>query len=266
MKNKETRIMKVTMDAEEFEKYDSGKTRSNHGIRNSKGRLSALPDIEPVTDEDLPEREVVKTETIYIESEKQESNSIGTMVGEALANIIVDVISDPEVQEGLAKLGKAFWYCKVKPRIEKTVQWIKSDKKFQTKASQLSTKSEAVIQPKYAIEIDNKQHGKFTVSEGEAKKLIEMMREEARRLSAMIYLLSNISIKDDKTEEEHILEQAYIKQLLSEESQKTIKNLVDNKKLLDSDTVICFTDFLNGYIRNGETRIAIPALVSKDSE
>ena len=145
MKNKETRIMKVTMDAEEFEKYDSGKTRSNHGIRNSKGRLSALPDIEPVTDEDLPEREVVKTETIYIESEKQESNSIGTMVGEALANIIVDVISDPEVQEGLAKLGKAFWYCKVKPRIEKTVQWIKSDKKFQTKASQLSTKSKTVI-------------------------------------------------------------------------------------------------------------------------
>lgn len=49
---KETRIMKVTLDADEFEKFDQGITHSDNGLRNEKGRLSALPDIAPVTDDD----------------------------------------------------------------------------------------------------------------------------------------------------------------------------------------------------------------------
>ena len=264
MAQKETRIMKVTMDAEDFKNYDQGNTHSNHGVRNSKGQLSALPDIEPVTDEDLPEREVIKKETVYIDSERQETNSIGTIVGEAIASIIVDIISDPEIQKGIAELGKTFWYHKVKPRIDKTIHRIKSDNKPQTKAPLPFSNNKSVSNTKYKVENNNEQCGKITISKEEAAKLIEATKEEARRLAAMIYLLSNISIKDTKTEDEYILEQAYIKQLLSDESMNTMRNLVENKQLLDKQTVICFTDFLNGYIRNGEKIIAIPIEVHKN--
>ena len=42
----------------------------------------------------------------------------------------------------------------------------------------------------------------------------------------MIYLLSNIIVKDDKTQEEYVIEQAYIKQLVSEESRNTMEMLI----------------------------------------
>ena len=67
---KETRIMKVTLDADEFKKFDQGITHSDSGLRNEKGRLSALPDIASVSDADLPQREIVRTETVYVEREQ----------------------------------------------------------------------------------------------------------------------------------------------------------------------------------------------------
>ena len=85
-----------------------------------------------------------------------------------------------------------------------------------------------------------------------------MRREEAKRLSAMIYLLSKITVKNEKTQEEYVIEQAYIKQLLSEESRNTMEMLVANTQLLDEGSAICFSDFLNGYVRNGNQLIAIP--------
>ena len=78
----------------------------------------------------------------------------------------------------------------------------------------------------------------------------------------MIYLLSNIVVKDDKTQEEYVIEQAYIKQLVSEESRNTMEMLIANRQLLDEGTAICFSDFLSGYIRNGKQRIAIPVSIN----
>ena len=56
-----------------------------------------------------------------------------------------------------------------------------------------------------------------------------------------------------------MLEQSYIKELVSEEAEHTMRVLVANKQILDKETVICFTDFLDGYLRNGELRIPVPA-------
>ena len=109
----------------------------------------------------------------------------------------------------------------------------------------------------YEIDVVDQVRGKITVSGEEAAKLVEEVREEAKRLSAMIYLLSNITIKDEKTHEEYVLEQAYIKQLVSNEARNTMEMLVANRQLLDESTAICFSDFLNGYVRHGEQRIAI---------
>lgn len=262
---KETRIMKVTLDADEFEKFDQGITHSDSGLRNEKGRLSALPDIAPVSDDDLPQREIVRTETVYVEREHT-NDSLGAKLGHAAAEIVVDVLSDPEIQEGLANLGKAFWYYKVKPRINHAIEWIKSDKKFETKAAQLTASAKSKTETSYEVEVVDQAKGKIVVSGEDAALLVAAVREEAKRLSAMIYLLSNITVKDDKTQEEYVIEQAYIKQLVSDESRNTMEMLVANRQLLDEGTAICFSDFLNGYIRSGNQRIAIPVNSNGHSE
>ena len=259
---KETRIMKVTMDADEFEKYDKGITHSDSGLRNDNGRLSALPDIAPVTDEDLPRREVVRVETAYVETAPVDS-SLVAKIGHTVAEIVVDIFSDPEIQEGLAKLGKAFWYYRVKPRINNAIQWMKGDKKFETKASRLVASSEPSAETSYEVEIVDQVRGKITVSGEEAAKLVGAVREEAKRLSAMIYLLSNITVKDEKTQEEYVIEQAYIKQLVSDEARNTMEMLVANRQLLDEGMAICFSDFLNGYVRHGEQCIEIPVNIDE---
>lgn len=250
---RETRIMKVTMHPEEFEKFDKGITHSNSGLRNEKGHMSVQPDIAPVSYEDLPHHEIVRTETIYVDREPPRSG-LGSIIGHAVAEAVTEVLRDPEVQEGLAMLGKAFWYYKVKPRIDNAIQWLKSDKKFETKASRLMESSKVRVDTSYEIEVA----GKITVSGEDAEKLVAAVREEAKRLSAMIYLLSKITVKNEKTQEEYVIEQAYIKQLLSEESRNTIEMLVANTQLLDEGSAICFSDFLNGYVRNGNQLIAIP--------
>lgn len=69
-KKKITRVMRVTMDEDEFDKYDRGETHSNSGLRNKTGRLSALPDIAPIEEEDLPQREIVVYQDRYFEPER----------------------------------------------------------------------------------------------------------------------------------------------------------------------------------------------------
>ena len=61
----ESRIMRVSMTKDEFKKFDEGETHSNNGVRTKKGSLSALPDIEEISEDDLPTREVVRTEIVY---------------------------------------------------------------------------------------------------------------------------------------------------------------------------------------------------------
>lgn len=41
-KKKVTRTMKVTMDEDEFEKYDKGITHSDKGLRDKKGKVNAV--------------------------------------------------------------------------------------------------------------------------------------------------------------------------------------------------------------------------------
>ena len=74
----------------------------------------------------------------------------------------------------------------------------------------------------------------------------------------MMFLWSNISIKDEKSDSEYIIEQACITQLLSEDVHKTVEALVANKQLLDESTVRTLSDYLEGYLTNGDRRIPIP--------
>ena len=59
-KKKETRIMRVTMDADEFSKFDKGETYSKNGIRRKGGSISTFVDIAPPSESDLPQKLFIK--------------------------------------------------------------------------------------------------------------------------------------------------------------------------------------------------------------
>lgn len=61
--------------------------------------------------------------------------------------------------------------------------------------------------------------------------MLAKTKESASELTRLIYLLSNIVVKDDVTAEEYSLEQSYIKELLSESSVSTMTFLLQNRQL-----------------------------------
>ena len=82
-----------------------------------------------------------------------------------------------------------------------------------------------------------------------------------QELSELIYLLSRIYIKDEKTGEERQLERDYINRLFSDEAASIMRYGLENRHKLsiDDETAESFNDFLNGYIRNGTQLIALKA-------
>lgn len=263
-KKKTTRLMKVTLDADEFEKFDNGETHSDKGLRSNKGQLSALPDIAPVSEDDLPQREVIRTKVVY-KSAPKASNA--EKVAQACGNIVVNVLSDPEVQKSLTLLVKSLWHNKVMPSITARVQGMKDALNGERQASKLMKKPKPAKADVTPLEFQDEQGCQFVVTKEQAEWLLAETRKKARELSEMIFLLSNICIKDEKTQEECTLQQSYIKELTSKEAVDTMRTLVQHKQLLGEDTVLCFSDFLKGYIRNGKHRIRIPVTVcSSDDE
>lgn len=255
-KKKVTRIMKVTLEEDEFEKFDKGETHSDNGLRGEKGKLSALPDIAPISEDDLPTREVVRTEIVY--EPVREEPSMGVKIAQAGVDIVGKVLSDPEIQEGIALLIKTYWHYKVKPKILTHVQQIKDNFTKETKVSKIAKRNSTTETVAYQFETKNEQGEKIIVTGEQAERLLIEFRQRAKELSAIIFILSSICVKDEKTQEEYVLEQSYLKQLASEESISTMQMLTQHKQLLDEGAALCISDFLKGYVRSGEKLIKIP--------
>lgn len=260
-KKKVTRIMRVTLDEDEFEKYDKGITHSDSGLRNDSGRLSALPDIAPINDEDLPKREVIVTRDRYIQPPEP---SLGQMLKQeakyaayyAITDAIHDIIYDPRKRAILWNRAKSAW--------NSLVEWVRpSDRATVARKEDLgphyaTRQNQETIE--YEVETVDENNQRIVVTGEQAEELVNALRQKARELSSMIFLLSNTAVKDEKSESDFILEENCIKQLVSEEATNTMRLLVAQKQLLDEGTAICFTDFLDGFVRNGDRRIPIPAL------
>ena len=142
--NLETRTMNVTMSQDDFKKLDSGELRSNHGLRDSSGHIKASLDISYISENELPQREVVRTETVYKESPVP-SPTAQALTGTTM-EILGDILSDPEVKKSISDLIHVLWHYKVQPKIQDTIDRIKgisqpqpprSEQVFQTKAEQI---------------------------------------------------------------------------------------------------------------------------------
>lgn len=99
-------------------------------------------------------------------------------------------------------------------------------------------------------ETNARKQEKIIVTKEEAEKMVYELRDEARKLVAMIYIVSNLSVKDEKSDNEIAIEQSYIKQLVTEESIATMEFILNNRQLLivDNKTVQVFDKFLNEHV------------------
>lgn len=262
--NSETRIMKVTMSQDDFKKLDSGELHSNHGLRNSSGHIKASLDISSISENELPQREVIHTEIVYKEpTNPSRMAQFAVDATEATMEIVGDILSDPEVKKSISDLIHVLWCYKVQPKIQDTIDRIKGISKpqaplpeqvFQTKAEQILSSQTAVPNSK------NISSEPIPVTNEQAAFLLSKAKESASELTRLIYLLSNIVVKDDVTADEYSLEQSYIKELLSESSMSTMTFLLQNRQLgiIDDKTALLFSDVLEGYVSDGQQRISLP--------
>lgn len=261
--NLETRTMNVTMSQDDFKKLDSGELRSNHGLRDSSGHIKASLDISYISENELSQREAVRTETVYKES------PVSSPMAQALVRatgttmeIWGDILSDPEVKKSVSDLIHVLWHYKVQPKIQDTIDRIKGISPPQPPLSEqvFLTKTEQILSSQTIVP-DSKDTSfePIPVTNEQAAFLLAKTKESASELTRLIYLLSNIVVKDDVTAEEYSLEQSYIKELLSESSVSTMTFLLQNRQLgiIDDKTALLFSDVLEGYVSDGQQRIPL---------
>lgn len=228
-----TRKMNVTMSEDEFNKFDKGETHSNKGLRDDKGKLSALPDIETIPDNEL-----------------SKDASSGSSSDKSKVITALEFLNEhPEIANLLIKAG-----AKIISKIKMIVTNRKSKKQINT------VQVETVVQNDNSVSASeiNDSQGKIVVNPEQFDQMISALKTKVQELTTMIYTLSNIIVLDDKTDEVYMLEQNCLKELASEESRKTMKSLLENKALLDNETTLLFSDYLNGYIRHDNELIPIP--------
>lgn len=178
-----------------------------------------------------------------------------------IANEVYDAIHDLRKRAIIVHRAKQLWRDCIKPVFPSEK---KEEPKYRTKAEQILAEREQQEQTKiaYQSETVNENQKRIIVTGEQAKMVVEAMRQKAKEFSAMIYLLSNICVKNEKTDTEYVLEEAYIKQLVSEKATSIMRTLAAHWQLLDEGMPLCFEDWLNGYIRSGDHRIPIPAVIS----
>ena len=251
VKEKETRLMKVTMYADEFKKFDKGKIHSNHGLRNENAKISVLPDIAPVDKDDYPIEKENYTESFDQDwNEESENSSWGEKIVIDLADIIVDILNDPEVKENLKMFVQNYWYYKIKPNFKEIIQRIRRKETQKSNFITIDVGENSKAKMALLCETNARKQEKIIVTKEEAEKMVYELRDEERKLVAMIYIVSNLSVKDEKSDNEIAIEQSYIKQLVTEESIATMEFILNNRQLLivDNKTVQVFDKFLNEHV------------------
>ena len=261
---KETRQMNVTLPKEEFAKLDRGETHSNYGIRYDNGSLSAIPDIQPINNKannntsgkkpaaktpkpSEPPPQIVFASPI---EEKQEETLFEKAIGLATQTAIEQLFQE-EVLDLVVARAKKRW--------QKFLRWLNNEPEppVAVSGNALTSQNTSGL-PATDAGNDSIPDARIEVSEETAFNLVEYAKYHARELAKTLHLLQSICIKDEITGEERVLRDYYIKQLIEDEARQSMEYLVGQNALLDDGTRSAFSEFLNGYIRNGDRLIPIP--------
>lgn len=255
----------VFKDEEEYQKYKSGKTHSDKGLRTEDGKLSSLPDIEEINEDEItPLPEIPRKEPGIGEQ-------ILYSVLEGLLEATKDFLSDEENRKAIAALAKNWWNDKALPGIKKSVENVKTIahgvKTGETKAERLAesknNKTDATtIIVKNDISEKKEKGNKRKVSAEEYEQQVKQVQVLAVLLADRIKKLSNSVIDEDTmTEDEYVLQQNEIKELTTEEIMNTIKPLVNTDGFaLDDSTRRLFSEFMMGNLIVNNERVPIEAV------
>ena len=182
--------------------------------------------------------------------EKQEETLFEKAVGLATQTAIEQLCQE-EVLDLVVARAKKRW--------QKFLRWLNNEPESpMTVSGNALTSQNTSGLPATDAGNDSIPDARIEVSEETAFNLVEYAKYHARELAKTLHLLQSICIKDEITGEERVLRDYYIKQLIEDEARQSMEYLVGQNALLDDGTRSAFSDFLNGYIRNGDRLIPIP--------
>lgn len=248
----------IFKDEEEYQKFKKGETHSKKGLRTEDGKLSSLPDIEEIEEEDFEDVAVTEPQL-----EIGLGEQIVYAILEGLYEGVKEVLSDEQNRQAIAALAKNWWMGKAVPGIKSSwngiKEFVQDIKSGETKASKLlrESKSTNIVEAANVEVMDSEtlKSNKQKISPEEYAQQVDQIKILAILLADRIKKLSNSCIDlDDMSDEEYILQQKEIKELTTDEVMNSVKLLVMNERFsLDDSTVEMFSEFISGnLIVNGE--------------
>lgn len=260
-----TRKMNVTLKEEEYQKFVNGEIHSDNGLRKSDGKLSSLPDIAEILDE---EDNYYSSNYNDYHSEKSESEANAEALGYIIGGLLVGIaiLSDEE-----NRMAIKTWFKNTASAIShKTNSTVKSLKNFfsgETKAKKLLVKKTSLAMEVLDTNINqletesqkqNQEEFRNYISSEEAQQQIEQIKVLSLLLANKIKVFSNSYVKNNLTPDELVQQQNTIKELTSEEVRNSMKMLVENESFfLEEATIKIFREFLLGNIIVGKEAIPI---------
>lgn len=113
----------IFKDEEEYQKFKSGKTHSQKGLRTEDGKLSSLPDIEEIEEEEYYYGS--EPVTLASQNEMGVSEQIMYVILEGLYEDVREILSDEQNRQVIAALAKKLVEWKGCSRDKERVEWYK---------------------------------------------------------------------------------------------------------------------------------------------
>lgn len=247
---------KIRMKKSALDGLNTGKLKSNNGIRNSEGHLDSFVDVVEINDaednvreyyisqlEELEQQEILAGE----QADRDREEAI-ELLGKATAGLIAIVIflSQKENRETIKNAWNGIVVPKAKGAVDRihNIKWFKSKQKIET--SLVATCKHGV---KETEQQKKNARIKETISSEEFRQKIENIRNLAIILSAEIEDISKFEPNDNITQEELIEHQETIKMLTTKETLSFIEYLISNNEMLNLEmtTVANFRDFISEH-------------------
>lgn len=239
----------VTLKKDEYEKYKSGETKSNKGLRGDDGKLSSIPDFEEIQDE-----EVYYIEDVRPENEQRERNIKEVMFEEVVVPVLEETaekVADAVVDAAVKAIGYV-WQNAVVPAAKKGAKAVsnKANEIKENRKEKKQQKLNAEVVAKQPVKSRERTKAKDKTIEHtpeEVDMIMQNMRNAAMFIAAGIRELSNTVVVDSENPEKAIEVQKSIERLSSDEAMSVINYMLEdkNKDLLDEVSRRLFEEFRN---------------------
>ena len=247
---------KIRMKKSALDGLNTGKLKSNNGIRNSEGHLDSFIDVLEIndTEENVREdyisqlEELEKQEVLAREQADSDREEAIELLGKATAGLIAIIIflSQKENRETIKNAWNGIVVPKAKGLADRihNIKWFQSKQKIETGL---------IVTGKHSVKETDRQKKnariKETISREEFRQKIENIRNLAIILAAEIEDISKFEPNDDITQEELIEHQEIIKRLTTKETLSFIEYLISNNEMLNLEmtTVANFREFISEH-------------------